>query len=367
MLNVSGFDRHDMNKVQFTGGEDYGMVEDPSLFTLANMTKTRPEASMMPMRNDSPPRPSGGGLLGDVHEGGGDEYSDTYEDAPAGAYQDPAPAYTAVNEDMIEQARRVQEAKLDALAKLHRLCDRHKRPVPSLTMRDTLEDIQLQLETMKRQVETEHSIAMQRRLLMTTVSTMEWLNGTYDPVGMDLDGWSESIMRDLDEYDNVFEKLHDKYKDRVACPPEIQLMLMLGGSAFMFSMTKTMSKAQAAPTIPAPPVHLPTAPIAAPAPAAAGPAVNTSYVMRGPLTQANLQRMAPPPVADPQAQASPLRVPPTVPVPAPPSPTVYSEMTDLSVDGPVDGEAKTIALTVKGKGKKGGKGAKASPGVALSL
>jgi hypothetical protein len=49
-------------------------------------------------------------------------------------------------------------------------------------------------------------------------------------------------MESVDDYDNVFEKLHEKYGGKGEVSPEIELLLMLGGSAFMFHLTNTLLK-----------------------------------------------------------------------------------------------------------------------------
>ena len=44
------------------------------------------------------------------------------------------------------------------------------------------------------------------------------------------------------DYDDVFEELHEKYKGKAQMAPELKLLLMLGGSGFMFHLTNTMFK-----------------------------------------------------------------------------------------------------------------------------
>ena len=49
-------------------------------------------------------------------------------------------------------------------------------------------------------------------------------------------------MENMDDYDNIFEKLHEKYADKADIAPELELLLTLGGSAFMFHLTSTLFK-----------------------------------------------------------------------------------------------------------------------------
>jgi hypothetical protein len=49
-------------------------------------------------------------------------------------------------------------------------------------------------------------------------------------------------MENIDDYDNIFERLHEKYGGKGEIAPEIELLLTLGGSAFMFHLTNTLLK-----------------------------------------------------------------------------------------------------------------------------
>jgi hypothetical protein len=77
-------------------------------------------------------------------------------------------------------------------------------------------------------------------MLMACVTGIEFLNKRYDPFDVKLEGWSESLMENMDDYDNVFERLHDKYSSKAQMAPEIELLLSIVGSAFMFHLTNSM-------------------------------------------------------------------------------------------------------------------------------
>ena len=89
----------------------------------------------------------------------------------------------------------------------------------------------------------EASIKFQRRVLMAASTGMEFCNKRYNPFDVQLDGWSENVMENIDEYDNIFEELFVKYRESVQVAPEIRLLMTLGGSAMMFHFTKTMFQA----------------------------------------------------------------------------------------------------------------------------
>ena len=60
-------------------------------------------------------------------------------------------------------------------------------------------------------------------------------------------GCTDSVNENIDEYDDVFEELHDKYKGKAKMAPELKLLLMLGASGLMFHMTNNIAKSGAMP------------------------------------------------------------------------------------------------------------------------
>lgn len=135
-------------------------------------------------------------------------------------------------------------AKREILYQFERMERKGMQLPRKFTMASSLEEMRLELDRLKRDREIDQSVKFQRKVMMTVVTGVELLNNKFDPLGARLDGWSESINDNIDDYDEVFEELHDKYKGRAKMAPELKLMFMLGGSAFMFHMTNTMFKTQ---------------------------------------------------------------------------------------------------------------------------
>jgi hypothetical protein len=75
------------------------------------------------------------------------------------------------------------------------------------------------------------------------VTGLEFLNDKFDPFDLELNGWSQNTMENIDDYDGVFEELYNKYKTKVQVAPEVKLIMMVGGSAMMFHLTNSMFKA----------------------------------------------------------------------------------------------------------------------------
>ena len=142
----------------------------------------------------------------------------------------------------------IMTEKQEYLFKLDRLEKQGYRVSRKYTLASNLEDIRYEYDRIKRQRDVEKSIRMYRKGLMAVTSGIEYLNKKFDPLDVKLDGWSESQMENISDYDEVFEELHDKYSDSIQMAPELKLLFMVGGSAFMFHLTNTLFKT-AAPSL----------------------------------------------------------------------------------------------------------------------
>ena len=60
--------------------------------------------------------------------------------------------------------------------------------------------------------ELESSVKFQRKCLMAFVTGAELLNNKVDFLDFRLDGWSEQVNEGIDEYNEVFEELHENIK-----------------------------------------------------------------------------------------------------------------------------------------------------------
>jgi hypothetical protein len=107
-------------------------------------------------------------------------------------------------------------------------------------MASNLEDLKFEYNTLKRQRSIEKSVKFSRKLLMAFISGSEFLNSKFDYFNLKLDKWSEHTMENIGDYDEVFEELHDKHEDSFEMAPELRLLLMVGGSGFMYHMQQSL-------------------------------------------------------------------------------------------------------------------------------
>jgi hypothetical protein len=114
--------------------------------------------------------------------------------------------------------------------------------IKKFSMNSDIDEMRYEYNRIKKQRDIESSVKFQRKMLMACITGVEFLNNKFDPFDIKLDGWSESIHENLNDYDDVFEELYEKYNTKTNIAPELKLMFMVGGSAFMFHLTNTMFK-----------------------------------------------------------------------------------------------------------------------------
>jgi hypothetical protein len=117
-------------------------------------------------------------------------------------------------------------------------------------LNSNLEEMRLEYNKIIREKEIDGSIRFQRKMMMAFVTGSEYLNSRYDPFAIKLEGWSEQVHDNINDYDDIFEELHDKYKSSgKKMSPELRLFISLSGSAFMFHLTSRMFKETPLPNV----------------------------------------------------------------------------------------------------------------------
>lgn len=139
------------------------------------------------------------------------------------------------NEDILNMKR-------ELLYQFSRLEKRGVNVPKKFTLASSLEEMKTEYERLKRDKEVEASIRFQRKMLMACVTGVEFLNTKFDPFDVKLDGWSGEMSENIQDYDDVFEELYDKYKGKAKMAPELRLLFMVGGSAVWFHISNSMFK-----------------------------------------------------------------------------------------------------------------------------
>jgi hypothetical protein len=155
----------------------------------------------------------------------------SYQEPPQQVYEE-TPKY--INED---------DEKMDLLLKLKSLEERGKIvPSKHYNMKSNIDEVRMEYRNQTGILEMQASVSFMRKGLIFCTSGMEYMNRRFDPVGAKLDGWGESIMENMMDYDGIFERLHGKYKGSMEMEPEMELLFALAGSAFQFHLSQTFFK-----------------------------------------------------------------------------------------------------------------------------
>tara|TARA_Y100000389_G_scaffold204935_1_gene260981 strand:+ start:285 stop:1685 length:1401 start_codon:yes stop_codon:yes gene_type:complete len=132
--------------------------------------------------------------------------------------------------------------KFSYLRKLESLERKGVNLTKKYSMESNLSEMKGEYEMIISEKEKSNSVKFQAKMLMACVTGIEFLNNRFDPFDVKLDGWGESVNENINDYDEVFSELHEKYKSKAQMAPEIKLLFMLGGSAIMTHMTNAMFK-----------------------------------------------------------------------------------------------------------------------------
>lgn len=149
---------------------------------------------------------------------------------------------TAQSEIKRMSAAEILKEKFEVLKKLERLEEKGAQLSKKYTMESDLLEMKGEYENIIAEKEKQNSMKFQARMLTTFITGVEFLNNRFDPFDIKLDGWSEQINENIDDYDEIFAELHEKYKSKAKMAPEIKLLFQLATSGMMIHMTNTMFK-----------------------------------------------------------------------------------------------------------------------------
>ena len=228
-----------------------------------------------PLPSSVPPRRAASGLSSPGGGSAGSEVGgsdDMNMDSPV--VLDGAGAEAAAPADAGGAApEQVRKRKFELLYKIKALTKKGiPQPMP-VDMSSDLSSIELTYDEMYDSYKRKSSVKLQRKMLVMGATCVEFLNARYDPFDFKLVGWSESLYEAVnnEEYDEVLEELYDKYKTKSRMAPEVKLLMMLGGSAFMHHTLSATFRAGMVGAAGAPPVGATVSPTAAPAAEMTGP------------------------------------------------------------------------------------------------
>ena len=169
------------------------------------------------------------------------DYNDTKSWDGYGKFND-----VPITKDNIEKPKLTREEELREKFKYLRKLEALEKKGATLTQRysmeSNLDEMIGEYEMIIAEKEKSNAMKFQGKMLMAAITGIEFLNSKFDPFDIKLDGWAEQVNENLDDYDEIFAELHEKYKSKATMAPELRLLFQLGGSAAMLHMTNTMFK-----------------------------------------------------------------------------------------------------------------------------
>jgi len=132
--------------------------------------------------------------------------------------------------------------KFKYLRKLEALEKKGVELTKKYNMDSNLQEMMGEYEMIMEEKTRQNSVKFQGNMMMAIINGIEFLNNRFDPFDVKLDGWGEQINENINDYDEIFGELYEKYKSKATMAPELKLLFQLGGSAMMVHMSNTMFK-----------------------------------------------------------------------------------------------------------------------------
>jgi len=148
---------------------------------------------------------------------------------------------SSINTKRLSQEE-IMQMKRELLYQFDRMERKGFKLPKKFSMTSSYEEMKNEYERLKMDREVDLSVKFQKKVLMTVVTGIEYFNGKFDPFSIKLDGWSESLNNDLSNFEEVLEQLAIKYRGKANMAPELKLIFLIIGSAFMHHLTNTMFK-----------------------------------------------------------------------------------------------------------------------------
>lgn len=114
----------------------------------------------------------------------------------------------------------------------------------NFTTADSLTELQSEYDRLTKIKHQKNTREWYRKILFGVTKGIEWANHRWDPVGLKLDGWSTDVASNVDEFDEIFDELSEKYGGSIAekMAPELRLIMLLLYSGMSYSISQTLVK-----------------------------------------------------------------------------------------------------------------------------
>jgi hypothetical protein len=152
---------------------------------------------------------------------------------------------------VLEEQQREKEAMIDYI---NARATRGTRVTKTYTRDDPFVEVQFEYDRIKINEETTNSLGIAREGLRFMCKAVEAGNKKFGPI-LALDGWVDNHMAPdtMGRFDNVLERLYKKHWRKGSMAPEMELLMLLGGSMAMTHFDNVSGKRGAASPAQQPP------------------------------------------------------------------------------------------------------------------
>ena len=166
-------------------------------------------------------------------------------------FQQSSDGFRHINDIPIEQEMKnievkskeeILKEKFVILQKLQTLQSKGVNLSKQYSMDSSLDEMKGEYEYLCSEKERKNSVQFQSKILTTLITGIEFLNSKFDPFDIKFDGFAEQINENIDDYDEIFSELAEKYKSKAKMAPELKLLFQLASAGIMVHMTNTMFK-----------------------------------------------------------------------------------------------------------------------------
>lgn len=148
----------------------------------------------------------------------------------------------SIDHDIISENNndRVRREKSELIERYKKINVNNRYSMTYYDMNCSLYDIKNAVTNLVAEHTAKQQVQSWEQILYLSVLGVETLNTKFDPLGVDIDGWSEQLQLSIQcgDYEEVLLELYEKYKAQAYLSPEARLAFQIFKSGLLFSMSK---------------------------------------------------------------------------------------------------------------------------------
>jgi hypothetical protein len=180
-----------------------------------------------------------------IHIGRDTASIDTFSQSNSGfRHMNDIPVEEEIKQVETKSREEILKEKFTYLRKLEEIESKGAHLSKHYTMESSLDEMKGEYEHHISEKERKNSIQFQGQMLKSFITGIEFLNSNFNPFDINLDGFATSVSENMEDYDDIFSEIHEKYKGKAKMAPEIRLLFQLSTAGMMVHMTNKLFKSK---------------------------------------------------------------------------------------------------------------------------